>query len=214
MALSGSGIDLSAMSASTAVGFVAQGSTYRPWTLTTLLWRLLRQAEEQYGPRDTAWTIMGIEFGATVPQTWYPNRASGARDVVVILSETAASSLQQAVFQLAHEVVHLLAPGDDPPANRFEEGLATLFSHQICAQCGSTFHAGDARYLSAETDLLALLNLAPPNAISMLRLDRPRFSSFDPTFLMDKIPGLSSDLAMALCELLPDLPAAGQQPAS
>lgn len=31
---------------------------------------MLRQAEELYGPRDSSYTILGIEFSADEPQIW------------------------------------------------------------------------------------------------------------------------------------------------
>ncbi len=105
------------------------------WTLTSRLGDALRMAESLYGERDRSWTILGVEFsGAGPPQVWYPGSFNGRRDVIVQLTRSAASNEVQALFQLAHEVIHLLAPSGRPDtATVFEEGLASHFSLRYVA---------------------------------------------------------------------------------
>ena len=47
------------------------------WTLTTRLGKLLFDAEQQFGPRDPSWTILGIEFGLGTIR-WFGFRGRGA----------------------------------------------------------------------------------------------------------------------------------------
>ena len=80
------------------------------WSHTTILGDLLFTAERKYGARDKSWTILGIEICGLHPQIRYPRSSEGARFVSVMLSDAARMNPRQAVFQLAHEVIHLLAP--------------------------------------------------------------------------------------------------------
>ena len=73
---------------------------------TTILGDLLFTAERKYGARDKSWTILGIEICGLHPQIWYPRSSEGARFVSVMLSDAARMNSRQAVFQLAHEVIH------------------------------------------------------------------------------------------------------------
>jgi hypothetical protein len=98
------------------------------WSHTTILGDLLITAERKYGARDKSWTILGIEIGGLHPQIWYPRSSEGARFVSVMLSDAARMNPRQAVFQLAHEVIHLLAPLGRRGGLVIEEGLATANS--------------------------------------------------------------------------------------
>jgi hypothetical protein len=42
------------------------------WTLTTRLGAILYEIEQACGPRDSSWTVLGVEFGPETPQLWYP----------------------------------------------------------------------------------------------------------------------------------------------
>lgn len=130
-----------------AIGFVAQrtdgGWTY---TLTSILGSLLAEAENRYGERDRAYTILGVEFGGEIPNTWYPG---DRKQVSVKLSLEARDRPHQAVFQLAHEVIHLLSPTGKTGTNVFEEGLATLFADEMAPKWGSSWYTGDETYLRA-----------------------------------------------------------------
>ncbi len=99
------------------------------WTLTTRLGQALKMAEELYGRRDHGWTLLGVEFSDNgQPQVWYPGSGEGRSNVVIQLTEGAAKDYTVAMFQLAHEVVHVLSPNGTRGATVLEEGLASYFS--------------------------------------------------------------------------------------
>src|SRR3954452_20352865 len=106
--------------------------------------------------------FLGIEICGLHPQIWYPRSSEGARFVSVMLSDAARMNPQQAVFQLAHEVIHLLAPvGRRGSGLVIEEGLATANSRaeSINRQLYMTPQGED--YLRAEYLLGELLPLHP-----------------------------------------------------
>src|SRR5688572_13854180 len=54
------------------------------WTLASRMGRLLAEAEDEFGPRDPAYTPLGVEFEETGPRVWYP----GSRKHVIIQLST------------------------------------------------------------------------------------------------------------------------------
>ena len=65
------------------------------------------QAEERYGPRNQNFFYAGHEFINGIPQVWYPG---DRQHVVMQLNVAAVGDMDEAIFELAHEVVHLLSP--------------------------------------------------------------------------------------------------------
>lgn len=100
------------------------------WTLTSRIGDMLWKAEQLFGARDLNWTILGAEICQTsnVPLNWYPRCNDGCKDIVFQLVPPADKDVVRANYQLAHEVIHALAPSLDPTTNVLEEGLATWFS--------------------------------------------------------------------------------------
>lgn len=100
------------------------------WTLASRMGHILRFAEARYGTRDRSWTLLGVEFTSRdTPQVWYPTFDGIGDTIIIQLSRSAATDETRALFQLAHEVVHLLSPaGPGAQASVLEEGLATYTS--------------------------------------------------------------------------------------
>src|SRR5258708_1885487 len=85
------------------------------WTLTTYFGQMLSEAEELYGRRDMNWTPIGVEFFAcSVPHIWFPWYRN---HVAVRLTLAALSDLNEALWQLAQEIVHILGPVEAGKAN-------------------------------------------------------------------------------------------------
>jgi len=85
---------------------LAAGNAYA-YTLTTMLGDFLDDLEARYGSRDRSYTLLGMEFCQDGPMIWYPHTR---KDVVVMLSIGVALYPNNAIFELAHEAVHLLSP--------------------------------------------------------------------------------------------------------
>ncbi len=115
-----------------ALGFVSApiqgGGT---WTHTTRLGDFLAKAEARFGPRQMDWTILGIEFFGDIPHIWY---LGGRKHVAIRLTQNARFNINEALFQLAHETVHLLSPNNIGPALIIEEGIASLFADEMMAE--------------------------------------------------------------------------------
>lgn len=94
------------------------------FTLTTYALEFLKEAETLYGDRTKDFVYGGIEFNETGPRIWFPYN----RYTVIQLTPDTANDLSKGIFQLSHEVVHLLSPLGKNETNVLEEGLATYFS--------------------------------------------------------------------------------------
>lgn len=95
------------------------------WTLASRLGDMLTLAENMFGERNKDFTILGFEFCESGPRIWYPKSKS---NIVIQLSFEAMTSEKLALYQLAHECIHLLSPSGKSNANVLEEGLAVYFS--------------------------------------------------------------------------------------
>jgi len=180
-----------------AVGFCAEaipgGFTF---TLTTVLGNILQEAERRYGPRDHSWTLLGIEFCGDDPHIWFPGNC---KNISIMLTESARLDWRRAVFQLSHEVIHLLSPHGDRGAHTIEEGLATAFSHEIPSLFGSTYRSNMDSYSNAEMLVRNFLTL-DPDGIRRLRTQEPSFREFTPELICRVCPSVPPNLGVALCQ--------------
>jgi hypothetical protein len=161
------------------------------WTLTTRLGKLLFDAEQQFDPRDPSWTILGIEFwSGDYPMVWFPGPG---RNVSVLLSEKARLDTSEAQFELAQEIVHLLAPTGGGEAFTIEEGVATIFTRQ-----NSPIQIDQPSYLTAQLLVKPLLEI-DPLSILKLRQKRRAFFDFTPDFIRENYPDVTESDANALC---------------
>jgi hypothetical protein len=185
-----------------AIGFHTQrfqsedggGYTY---TLTQKLGEYLREAERRYGQRNMEWTILGIEFCGDVPHVWFPYNE---RLISIILTDAAAMNTEQALFQISHEVIHLLEPSHVSPATVFEEGLATLFAHEMSAkdQLG-LISAEQQSYLAAESALKELLAIHG-DAVRSVRRSEKTFFNLSEEGILRACPNAPSAPAEKLSE--------------
>ena len=100
------------------------------WTMTSRLGHMLAAAERMFGERDRRWTILGVEMCMDEdqpPQNWYPGYPARTNIIIQIVP---AQDERFACYQLAHEVVHTLAPQVGTPANVLEEGVAVWFARR------------------------------------------------------------------------------------
>ena len=174
------------------------GSGYT-FTLASRLGDMLHFAQELFGPRDMSFTLLGIEFEANGPQTWYP--VPERKNIIIQLSLEALYDARRAVFQLSHECVHLLSPSWPGPANLLEEGLASRFSlgytHNAFGQDCSSWIIG--RYAEAMAAVDTLLQL-DPLVIRTLRAREPVISRITETMLREACPALPEETAQLLAQ--------------
>lgn len=144
------------------------------WTLASRLGDMLTFAEELFGARNKQFTILGIEFNDSGPRIWYPK---SKENIVIQLSLEALNSETLALYQLAHECIHLLSPSGSANANVLEEGLAVYFSWWYLKEAlgldGKNVTNSDA-YKTAGLLVEKLLHLNPEFFLQV-RSSHPRF---------------------------------------
>jgi hypothetical protein len=165
------------------------------WSLTTYLGKFLREAQQKYGPRDPAWTPLGIEFCGDTPRLWYPGNAS---HISIMLTDAARANPKRALFQLAHEVIHLLSPSGGRHANVLEEGLATLNSHFVSREMGLGFFSDVPSYLVAENLVIKLLE-TNSDVVRQMRVREPKLLNFNTNLIREFAPSLPVEIANELC---------------
>ncbi|MDQ8188572.1 hypothetical protein [Pelagicoccus sp. SDUM812002] len=143
------------------------------WTIASRISDALAEAEQRFGKRDPNFFYAGHEFVKGNPSTWYP----GDRGHIIIqLGERCIDDSVQAIYQLSHEVIHLLAPTNGKNANNLEEGLATHFSQEYCFRAtGRMLNASLPCYRKAGELVQRILN-DNPNCIKSMRHEEKEFS--------------------------------------
>ena len=181
-----------------AIGFATEllptRDGYR-FTLTSLLSTMLNDAEQLFGPRDITYTPVGIEFSGGRPKIWYPGTN---KHVSIILTDSAREDPAQAIFQLAHEVMHLLSPTGGAHAPVVEEGLSALFQERANEIYGLNLRIVSKPYIEA-TKIANKLLRGQSQIIKKLRVLEPAFHKWSPRFLVAN-GNVSLKIAEELCE--------------
>lgn len=164
------------------------------WTLASRLGEMILNIEAQFGKRDRSWTILGIEFCDNGPQTWFPGDCG---HIVIQLGPLAKEDQVQALYQLAHESVHLLDPIVFGFGTVLEEGLATYFSLQYIKQFHSSYTTSDPKYAAAARLTAQLLDINPM-VIKDLRSRGIKISQITASQLLAVCPKLPKLIALAL----------------
>ena len=185
-----------------AIGFCCEKTNDGwSWTLTTRLGEMLRDLEERYGQRDRAWTPLGIEFGGDIPRIWYPGNC---RNVSIKLSTNARDNPRKAIFQLAHEAVHLLSPSGGSNGPAIEEGLAVLYSEEVTARSRANIRYDDKAYLYCRQITHDFLEkFGGSDKIKALRAKEPAFSRWDAQFLVSECPPCQASWRPACARTFP-----------
>ena len=179
-------------------------------TLAQLTSVFLAEIEKLFGPRDSKFTYVGLEIDTTrnakpriwFPQTGYPGRQSDkpSQHIVIRLTQSAHSDANIAIWQLAHECVHLIDPWDTEvegrTSNVLEEGLATWYQNTIVQGVPQ-----DPVYEEAKS-LVAPYMPELAAAIKHIRTQhKVRISAIDdPDLLLRHCPEMDPKVAEALCQ--------------
>ena len=98
--------------------------TVNSWTLTSRIGEMLELAKSMFGSINSDFFFLGIEFKEDGPRIRYQD----PRFIVIQLTPNSLNNEYVALYQLSHEVYHLLSPTGKYDANNLEEGLAVYFS--------------------------------------------------------------------------------------
>ncbi len=171
------------------------GYTY---TLASALGDLLSDAEEKYGARESSYCFLGIEFGATGPKVWFPGHR---KNVVIQLSLNSLTGNQCALYELAHECIHLISPCAKSKMSVLEEGLAATFSIDIMERYHGKGWWSNCNnypaYFAAAGHVRSLLAL-DNDIIKKLRQEEPHISSITAEMILRHCPLAGEVLAQAL----------------
>jgi hypothetical protein len=162
------------------------------WTIATRISDALAEAERLYGPRDQRYFFAGHEFHDGHPRVWFPRPGH----VVMQLNAAHRDDFPRLVFELAHEVIHLLAPS--ARANNLEEGLAVAFSEAYTLRETGRVVPFDIPSYAAARDAVKRLLALDGDCIKRVRATTPRFSRITSRQLLEAAPGLSIDDARFL----------------
>lgn len=168
---------------------------------------LLKQAEENFGARLQGWDFQGVTFQKNGPHIFFPLSSNG-NVIKIALDPDTVGYPDRFLYQLSHEVIHLLAPNESPPTIMLEEGVAVYFSLHFPQFRSadyknvniSRFDApdGPVNYRDAYKLYLKLID-HDPDAVKKLRAGVPEFYNMKPDYLVNTL-GINHCFADALCE--------------
>jgi hypothetical protein len=167
---------------------------------------LLSKAEHLFLKRDETFRFLGVRLDPEGPHLRFESNGLG---VWIELSPSAKDDPDRALYQIAHEVIHLLAPNRAPPTIMLEEGLAVWFSiygpdfphpkYKLTAIRHLYAPNGPANYRDA-LDVYNELCAVNLDAVVALRTYELRLSSLTPNIIQKILPRIDANLACRLCE--------------
>ena len=181
-------------------------------TLAQLTSVFLTEIEKLFGPRDPKFTYVGLEFDTShdakpriwFPHTGYPGRETDepSRHVIIRLTGNAQNDANLAIWQLAHECVHLIDPWnievEGRQSNALEEGLAVWYQNTIVQGVSLD---DDPAYMETKT-LVEPFMPGLAAAVKHIRIRHGvRISAIDdPDLLVRHFPEMDTKVAGALCQ--------------
>lgn len=166
------------------------------WTLVSRFADMLEKSSGIYGPRDTSYTVLRIEFEKNGPLIWYP---FSSNYIAIQLSLNASNDFINGCYELAHESVHLLSPLGERGASVLEEGLATKFAvDYVKSEFGVDQKVNLPSYHNAYNLVCKLIAL-DESAIKKLREHEFVISKFTSELLMEHYPDIGQEVANELC---------------
>ena len=119
--------------------------------------------------------------------------------MIIQLSLSSQTNLPCALFELAHEAVHLLSPQGKQVANHLEEGLATFYSwHYMKKTLNLDYsHHGTKKYQTAALMVQKLLSLRADFFIEARKFE-PIISKISASLILQLCPDFDEDMAQIL----------------
>ncbi len=148
--------------------------------LEKLQYDLLEWAEDLFGVRDKCWNLKPQPiFGNRNPHIFFPDPKE-SKQVQIKLGRSARKKWNFVLFQMAHEVIHLLNPRKGCKVNNLEEGVACAFSAFVQRKCGITGVDFVYDNLCAYKYALRLVRRLPSSDIAAAKLIRREMPSGTP----------------------------------
>ena len=154
-----------------------------------LQYEYLAEAEEMFGPKID-YGYVGLGYHQFAPRTllYSKNTLTGRNFFKIELYRKAADNRKDGIFQLSHEVVHLISPVEQVEGNEvnyLEEGMATYFSKIVTERetndyefCALMFDKSP-KYFKAYSLYLSLIAI-DKNAVKKLREITPVIANIQP----------------------------------
>lgn len=163
---------------------LAAGDRSYEQTLMQELLRIFKEAERQFGPRDTSYQL-------SLPRI---TECRNSRTLIlrplrmtrIYLSRDARTKPWIASLELAHEAIHVMSPAGLGGPTILEEGLAEYFAQRYADRIhGLTFDRGTNPKADAVMDAVSALLAKNENVIKELRTRQPVISKIDEKLLVE-----------------------------
>nr|WP_298114081.1 hypothetical protein [uncultured Pseudomonas sp.] len=163
------------------------------WNLQNFL---LRKAEELIGPRDPQKEIFQPTFDRKGPFIMNRFQGDGAW---AVLSFNASNYWPTALYELAHETIHLLDPVEGF-TNYLEEGIAVAFSLELSrTQTNHAMPAPTDKFYGRALELVKALPVDPFSSAHRIRSKCRKLSLARHQDLKELFPELEEEIAHELC---------------
>ena len=103
--------------------------------------------------------------------------------------------INQAVYQVAHEVIHCLSPTEAKAATVLEEGLASLFAIEYAFTNGNGIWTSKEQEYTDASELVKQLISIDSAIIKKLRMVQPTISLIDKDLIMRTNTNVPEELA-------------------
>jgi len=188
--------DLLAIEAETKFLLTAKDRSHEETLMQELL-RIFKEAERQFGPRDTSYqlSVPRLTECATSRTYIFPP----LRVARIYLSRESRAQPWKASLELAHEAVHVLSPvGFGFAPTILEEGLAEWFAQNYVSRVhGYDFERGANPKADAVMRAVSTLLARNKSVIKDLRTRQPTISKIDEKLLVE-VAGIKLDEAKFL----------------
>ena len=164
--------------------------------LWALQWYLIEIAETELGPRDRSKKVYQPQFADDGPFLRNTPDFDGA---FIELSRNAEHYWPTVVYEMAHEIVHLLDPVARGNGNYLEEGVAVAFSLHVQPMYGFNMSVKMPSYVKA----LNLVESLPGGVLTAGKLIRETvgaLSSATPQFLAELFPEVDETICDHLAQ--------------
>lgn len=173
---------------------LSSGSGYT-WTLASRISNAMEEVERRFGPRDPSYFFAGFEFVQSHPKTWYPG---SRRHIVIQLNVGYINDFPRMIYQVTHELIHLLAPTGGRTSTYLEEGLAVEFSQSYTLrETGRNIEPGMHSYKKARDGVRQLLE-SDPGCVLRMRAKEPCISKIGADVILAEVKDCPSDVAAFL----------------